>query len=478
MKRLSLFIIVSAALLCVPASVFAQKITTRGWASLWRYEDGNSALAASPAAGRVVFMGNSITDNWLRFHSDFFASHGFIGRGISGQTTPQMLSRFRSDVVDAGASAVVILAGTNDIAGNSGDCSLEEIVGNIASMCDIALSGGVRVLLCSVLPAHRYGWAPSKRPDIEIPKLNALLKAYAESRDGVTYVDFFSAMVDTADPSNEGGLPPALAGDGVHPTLEGYAIMEKIVLNELAPELAAREAEQQGARLRLMSYNVRNCNGMDGESYDCRRVAETISSCCPDVVAVQELDSATVRSGGEFIIGKLAQYTGMHCVYAPAIAFDGGCYGVGLLCREEPVRYEYVSLPGREESRVLLMAEFSDYIYCCTHLSLTESDRLASVPIIEKALKKFAKGCGKPVFIAGDWNDTPDSALLAMMSRSFEILSDTSACTFPSPAPDCTIDYIARWKKSSSSALSEVVSRSVYCAPRASDHRPVGVSLK
>ena len=477
MKHLNL-IIASSLLLGASSMSLAQKVTTREWASLWRYEDANSVLASSPAAGRVVFMGNSITDNWLKFHSDFFASHGFIGRGISGQTTTKMLLRLRSDVVDAGASAVVILAGTNDIAGNSGVCSLEEIAGNIASMCDIARSGGVRVLLCSVLPVHRYPWAPSKRPDIEIPKLNAMLKAYAESREGVTYVDFFSKMVDTADPSNKEGLPVALAEDGVHPTLEGYAIMEDMILDFLAPEIAAYEAHKQGASLRLMSYNVRNCNGMDGESYDCRRVAETISSCCPDVVALQELDSATVRSGGEFILGKLAHLTGMHCVYAPAIDYDGGCYGVGLLCREKPLRCEHVSLPGREEQRVLLMAEFEDYICCCTHLSLTEADRLASVSVIEKALKKFAKGCKKPVFLAGDWNDTPGSALIELMSKSFDFLSDTSLCTYPAPAPDCTIDYIARWKKSPSSELSTVVSSEVANAPRASDHRPVKAAIK
>ena len=475
MKRIFVIIVV---LLEFSAISFAQRVPTRDWASLWRYEDANSVLAANPSPGRVVFMGNSITDNWFRYHSEFFVNHGFIGRGISGQTTPQMLLRFRTDVVDSGASAVVILAGTNDIAGNTGDYSLDETLGYIASMCDIAAAGGVRVLLCSVLPAHRYPWSPEKRPDIEIPRLNAALEAYAQSRDGVTYVDFFSAMVDNDDPDNVNGLPKALAGDGVHPTLEGYAIMEEIILKALDSEVNAYASAHDGEKLHLMTYNVRNCKGMDGKNYDCRRVAETISACCADVVAIQELDSATVRSGGEFVLGRLAHLTGMHSTFAPAIDYGGGKYGIGMLSREEPLRYEYVPLPGREEARVLLMVEFADYIYCCTHLSLTQADRVSSLPVIEKSLKKFAKGCAKPVFIAGDWNDTPDSEFIAAMSKNFEILTDTSVCTFPSPSPDCTIDYIARWKKSPSKDLSDVVSSSVLNAPRASDHRPVEVILK
>jgi lysophospholipase L1-like esterase len=168
-------------------------------------------------------MGNSITIGWLQTHPEFFKDKPYVNRGISGQTTPQMLVRFRADVVNIDAKVVVILAGTNDIAGNTGPSSLEMIADNIISMTEIAQSNGVKVILCSVLPAYDYPWKPGLEPNIKIPKLNALIKNYAD-QNGVYYLDYFSALND-----GNNGINKKNSYDGVHLTLEGYKILEPLL---------------------------------------------------------------------------------------------------------------------------------------------------------------------------------------------------------------------------------------------------------
>lgn len=471
--------LLSFVLLVLNLSMFAQqpdRVSTGEWAKLWRYNEANVMLASEPAAGRVVFVGNSITDFWEIVRPEFFFENGFVCRGISAQTTPQMLLRFRHDVVETGASTVVILAGTNDIAGNNGYSSIPEISGFIADMCEIALANGVRPLLCSVLPAHQYSWNKNIHPETEIPLLNARLKEYAGKR-GIEYVDFFSAMVDS-DPANFNGLPEKYSKDGVHPTAEGYRIMEDVILNFLKDEVKKNNSAKNGRKVRLMSYNIRNCIGMDRETFGGYRIAEVIGDCAPDVVALQEIDSCTARSGGVSVMKRLAAQTGMHHLFAPAIEYGGGKYGIGMLSLREPLRYEYVPLPGSEEARVLLMVEFDDFIYCCTHLSLTKEDRIASVKIIDNSIKKFAGKIDKPVFIAGDWNDEPDSEFYAEISRYFDILTDISQNTFPADNPDCTIDYIARWKGNRNTDLAEPFNYKVHKAATASDHLPISIDLK
>lgn len=146
-----------------------------------------------------------------------------MNRGISGQTTPQMLLRFRQDVIDLKPAAVVILAGTNDIAGNTGPMTLEQTAGNIFSMAELAKSNGIKVVLCAVVPAFDYPWRPGLEPAEKIARLNALLKNYAE-QNGCTFVDYHSAMKD-----DRNGLRPDLGDDGVHPNLKGYQIMGPLV---------------------------------------------------------------------------------------------------------------------------------------------------------------------------------------------------------------------------------------------------------
>ena len=204
------------------------------WTQLGHYRDANARLAA-PAAGegRVVFYGNSITEAWAPLFAELFPGRAYLGRGISGQTTPQLLVRFRQDVVALHPAVVVVLAGTNDIAGNTGPSSLAMIEDNLASMTEIARANGIRVVLCSVLPVYDYPWKPGLEPATKIIALNAWIRDYAGSV-GAAYADFHSAMHDA-----RGGLPPALARDGVHPTPAGYRVMAPIVQRAI-DEVAAR----------------------------------------------------------------------------------------------------------------------------------------------------------------------------------------------------------------------------------------------
>ena len=199
-------------------------LNAQDWPNFKEFKEANALLPqVSQNEKRVVFMGNSITIGWLQTHPDFFKNKPYVNRGISGQTTPQMLVRFRADVIDIGAKAVVILAGTNDIAGNTGPSTLEMILDNIKSMTEIAQANGVKVILCSVLPAFDYPWRPGLEPNVKIPKLNTLIKNYAD-RNGVYYLDYFSALDD-----GNNGISKENSYDGVHLTLEGYKILEPLV---------------------------------------------------------------------------------------------------------------------------------------------------------------------------------------------------------------------------------------------------------
>jgi lysophospholipase L1-like esterase len=207
-------------LLLVSSSfIFAQD-----WANFEQFKAANEALpAVKNGEDRIVFMGNSITIGWLETHPEFFNGKPYVKRGISGQTTPQMLVRFRADVVALDPKVVVILAGTNDIAGNTGPTTLEMIVDNLKSMTEIAQANGIKVILCSVLPAYDYPWRPGLEPNVKIPKLNALIKDYAE-QNGVYYLDYFSAL-----DNGKNGIDEKNSYDGVHLTLEGYQILEPLL---------------------------------------------------------------------------------------------------------------------------------------------------------------------------------------------------------------------------------------------------------
>ncbi|HEX7412225.1 MAG TPA: SGNH/GDSL hydrolase family protein [Bacteroidales bacterium] len=202
------------------------------WANLDRFKNENAKLGLPvPGENRIVFMGNSITEGWSNLSPDFFSGKPYINRGISGQTTPQMLVRFRPDVINLKPAVVIILAGTNDIAGNTGPSTLEMIADNIFSMAELAKANGIKVVLSSVLPAFDYPWKPGLKPAEKIAALNEMIENYAD-KNGIVYLDYFSAMADERK-----GMKDAYTYDGVHPNKTGYKVMEPLAEGAIAKAL-------------------------------------------------------------------------------------------------------------------------------------------------------------------------------------------------------------------------------------------------
>lgn len=220
MKNMRKWFVLAMCMLAT-SSLFSQQ---NDWAQFGRYAEANKSVETPT---RVVFMGNSITDGWWNTDSLFFQNNRYIGRGIGGQTTAQMLVRFRADVIDLQPKAVVILAGTNDIAQNNGYIAPENILGNIISMAELAKANNIDVVLCSILPAYEYGWRKGLEPADKIIALNKMIKEYAD-RHNLTYVDYHSALKDERN-----GLPEKYSKDGVHPTMDGYKIMERLISEAL-----------------------------------------------------------------------------------------------------------------------------------------------------------------------------------------------------------------------------------------------------
>ena len=214
----------------------AQEIVIQGggslmdWANLKKYQKSNEEINKKNDPNRVVFMGNSITEGWGILDKDFFIDNPFVNRGISGQTTPQMLIRFKPDVVNLNPKSVVIMAGINDIAGNTGSITIANTAENIISMAEIAVASNISVYICSTLPAIDFPWSPGLEPGPKVVMLNSILKNYCAKKD-ITYVDYYSVMSDS-----KGGLKVpefTSADDLVHPNLAGYKVMEKIILSSL-----------------------------------------------------------------------------------------------------------------------------------------------------------------------------------------------------------------------------------------------------
>ncbi len=205
------------------------------WAQLGRYAAENAALPL-PSAGerRVVFYGDSITDGWGRRPGTgpFFPGKPYVNRGISGQTTPQMLVRFEQDVVRLRPAAVVILAGTNDVAGNTGPETPEMIEDNFRAMTAIAKANGIKVVLASITPAYAYPWKPEIKPVAEIQTLNAWLKGFCAT-EGIVYLDYYTPLADA-----RGGMREGTSFDGVHPNAAGYAVMSPLAEKAVAEALS------------------------------------------------------------------------------------------------------------------------------------------------------------------------------------------------------------------------------------------------
>ncbi|MCX6225781.1 MAG: SGNH/GDSL hydrolase family protein [Bacteroidia bacterium] len=213
-------------------NTFGQESKNPDWAGLNRFRDENAKLGL-PAIGenRVVFMGNSITEAWETISPDFFAGKPYIDRGISGQTSPQMLLRFRADVIDLKPAVVLIMAGINDIAGNTGPSTLEMIEDNIISMAELAKANGIKPVLCSVMPAYDFPWNRGSKPAEKIVALNKLIRNYAE-KNGIIYLDYYSSTVDSRK-----GLKSEYSEDGVHPNVAGYKVMAPLAEAAIAKAL-------------------------------------------------------------------------------------------------------------------------------------------------------------------------------------------------------------------------------------------------
>ena len=202
----------------------ASKLQLQDWPYLKKYEKKNANLPILESGQkRIVFMGDSITEFWSDLCPEFFAGKPYLNRGISGQTTPQMLIRFRADVIALKPSVVVLLAGANDIAGNTGPSTLEMILNNIISMTELSKANQIEVILCSLLPAYDFPWKTGSFSAEKMETFNAMLKKYADEND-ILYLDYYSAMVDERK-----GLKAAYADDGVHPNKAGYEVMGPIV---------------------------------------------------------------------------------------------------------------------------------------------------------------------------------------------------------------------------------------------------------
>jgi len=227
---------ITFAFLFMSIVINAQQVAIAGggsvmdWANLKKYQKSNEELIKTPDPNRVVFMGNSITEEWGRLDKDFFLNNPFVNRGIGGQTTPQMLIRFKPDVINLNPKSIVIMAGINDIAGNTGPITIENTAENIISMAEIAVASNISVYICSTMPAIDFPWSPGLEPGPKVVRLNSVLKSYC-AKKGIPYVDYYSVMAD----SNGGLKVPEFtsADDLVHPNLAGYKVMEKIILSSL-----------------------------------------------------------------------------------------------------------------------------------------------------------------------------------------------------------------------------------------------------
>lgn len=203
------------------------------WAGLRRYREANAELNwPNSNSYRVVFMGDSITDAWPRRGGAFFSDRGYAGRGISGQTTPQMLVRFHQDVIELEPEVVVINAATNDIAGNTGPSTINMITANLKGMAQLAEASGIKVILASITPAYDYPWRPGKEPAPKVAAVNQWMKGYCEGH-GCVYADYHSAMSD-----EKGEMLDGLSTDGIHPNAAGYGIMQSIILKAITKAMA------------------------------------------------------------------------------------------------------------------------------------------------------------------------------------------------------------------------------------------------
>lgn len=247
-------------------------------------------------------------------------------------------------------------------------------------------------------------------------------------------------------------------------------VFSVLLLTNGIPVRSQNIAQKEENSIRIMSYNIRNGQGTDGTT-DLKRIAEIILKASPDVVVLQEVDSITSRSAQTDILKVLAADCLMYPLFGKAIDFEGGGYGIAILSKEKPLAWHFTPLPGREEKRLLLTAEFENFVVCNTHLSLNEEDRNSAAEIIMQEIG----GTSKPLFLAGDLNSEPESSTLKALQEKFVTLSNNKQLTFPADEPKRCIDYILGYKNGSQYT---VLNRQVMNEPVASDHRPLFTDIR
>lgn len=213
--------------LIIAAMMFSAILSGQDFANYAKYEKQNQEILAKKIVPNSVLMGDSITEGWFSADPAFFKKNNFVGRGIGGQVTSQMLLRFREDVINLRPKRVIILAGTNDIAENQGPISLDKVFGNIVSMVELAKANNIKVVLCSVLPAYDFGWKKEMYPAQKVISLNKMIEGYAKKHN-IPYVDYHSEMKDSRN-----GLDEMYTEDEIHPTAKGYEKMETILMRKL-----------------------------------------------------------------------------------------------------------------------------------------------------------------------------------------------------------------------------------------------------
>lgn len=207
--------------------ILSTMLSAQDFANFGKYQKQNQEVKSKNTTPNSVLMGDSITEGWFATDPDFFTKNNFVGRGIGGQVTSQMLLRFREDVIKLKPKRVIILAGTNDIAENQGPISLDKVFGNIVSMAELAKANNIKVVLCSVLPAYDFPWRKDMKPADKVIALNKMIKDYAQ-KNNITYVDYHNALKN-----EKNGLPKEIAEDGIHPNKSGYEKMEAILMKTL-----------------------------------------------------------------------------------------------------------------------------------------------------------------------------------------------------------------------------------------------------
>lgn len=253
--------------------------------------------------------------------------------------------------------------------------------------------------------------------------------------------------------------------------LLGVFILSFILVATSCNGKSGSSTTDEGRHIKVLSYNIRNARGND-EVVDYDRISGVIEGIGADCVAVQELDSATERSGGDVVLDEIAKRTKMYATYNKSIDYKGGGYGIGILTREKPLSTRAMALPGREERRSVLFVEMDDYVIGCTHLSLNAEDRLASVDVINRLVENY----DKPIFLGGDFNALPTSTEMAEFAKSWTITNDVNNFTIPSDNPNRCIDYVMAYNNILFKV--ETLETAVEDEPVASDHLPVWSVVK